>query len=473
MMLYTSTQLTSIIVVLVPLAVSGSWIYGRRLRQLSRDLQKAIGSLTKVSEERLSNIKTAQAFTGESQEIRLYNNKIRDVFSIGRKEAIAAGIYFASSGVIGNLTVLTMLGIGSGLVTNGAMTLGELTTFTMYAGFAGMSAYGMASFYGELMKGVGAASRVFELLDREPSIKPTIGQKVNEARETIKFENVRFAYPTRPAVMIFDGLSFEIPPGSNVCIVGPSGGGKSTITSLLLRFYDPIGGSITLGGRDLRTLNLKSLRRKIGVVSQEPVLFSGTVADNIRYGKSDATRSEIVQAAIRANCGFIADFPDGLDTYVGARGAQLSGGQKQRIAIARALIKNPSILILDEATSALDAESEAAVNETLIKLMQENSTTISIAHRLSTIRRSDHVIVLSPDGSVAEHGKFNGLFAKPDSALSLLLRSRDEVGLMSALPTSEEEGSEHTENGERTEREREQEEEEGLEDNESTVMRNM
>uniref|UniRef100_A0A060T128 ARAD1C13288p n=1 Tax=Blastobotrys adeninivorans TaxID=409370 RepID=A0A060T128_BLAAD len=433
MMCYTSLSLTSVMGILVPVAIGGSWIYGRRLRKLSRDLQQAIGKMTKVSEERLSNIKTAQTFAGEIQEMKLYNDKIRSVFSIGKKEAIAAGLYFGSSGVIGNLTLLTMLGIGSGMVSSGAMSIGQLTTFTMYAGYAGMSAFGLASFYGELMKGVGAASRVFELFDREPEIRSTIGRPVKNARDVITFDHVKFSYPTRPAVTIFEDLNFSIPAGSNVCIVGPSGGGKSTITSLLLRFYDPTAGRVMIGDDDIKDLNLKSLRRHIGVVSQEPVLFSGTIADNIRYGKPDATRFEILEAARRANCGFISDFPDGVDTYVGARGAQLSGGQKQRIAIARALIKKPSILILDEATSALDAESEAAVNEALINLMKDNCTTISIAHRLSTIRRSDSVVVLSSDGRVAEQGNFNELYARPDSHLSYLLRTREDDDVVSRL----------------------------------------
>lgn len=228
--------------------------------------------------------------------------------------------------------------------------------------------FGLSSFYSELMKGVGAASRLFELQDREPTIKTTVGTKVHSARGAIKFEDVSFSYPTRPAVQIFDSMSFEITPGTNVAIVGPSGGGKSTISSLLLRFYNPTSGRITINGVDISTFNLKSLRRRIGVVSQEPVLFSGTIAENIAYGKPDASRSEIVEAAKKANCNFISDFPDGLETHVGARGAMLSGGQKQRIAIARALVKQPDILILDEATSALDAESETVRKPTVPSL---------------------------------------------------------------------------------------------------------
>lgn len=434
MMGYVSLKLTSIIVFVVPPVFLGSWFYGRKVRLLSRELQEAVGSLTKVSEERLSNIRTAQAFAGEIQEVHRYSSKIRDVFTIGKREALAAGSFAASTGLAGNLTVLSLLALGSQMVMSGEMTIGALTSFTMYTGFAGSAAFGLSSFYSEVMKGAGAASRLFEMMDREPSIKPTLGKKLDNARETITFDNVKFSYPTRPAVTIFDGMSFSIPAGSNVCIVGPSGGGKSTISSLLLRFYDPTGGSIKIGDEDIRDLNLKAFRRHIGVVSQEPVLFSGTIADNISYGKPKASRYEIYEAARRANCDFISDFPDGLDTYVGARGTQLSGGQKQRIAIARALIKTPSILILDEATSALDSESEKLVNEALNRLMSENSTTISIAHRLSTIKRSDSIIVLGTDGRVAEQGAFNDLIAQPDSALSKLLQAQAEDVLPMSNP---------------------------------------
>jgi len=262
---------------------------------------------------------------------------------------------------------------------------------------------------------------LFELQDRKPTIPATVGTKVKSAQGVIKFSEVSFSYPTRPAVTIFNGLDFEIAAGTNVAIVGPSGGGKSTIGSLLLRFYNPTKGSITINGVDISTMNGKSLRRRIGMVGQEPVLMSGSIAENIAYGKPHASRSEIIAAARKANCQFISDFPDGLDTSVGARGAQLSGGQKQRIAIARALLKNPDILILDEATSALDAESETLVNSALAALLRGHNTTISIAHRLSTIKRSDHIIVLGNDGKVAETGTYNALSANPDSAFSKLM----------------------------------------------------
>jgi putative ABC transport system ATP-binding protein len=406
---------------MVPPIALGAFLYGRTIRNLSRAIQKNVGTLMKIAEERLGNIKTSQAFAGEVQEIHRYSRQVRKIFVLGRRDALISGTFFASTSWAGNMTILAMLIVGGNLVRSGAMTLGDLTSFMMYTVFAGSSLFGVSGFYSELMKGVGAASRLFELQDRKPTIPQTVGVKVTSAQGPIKFSNVTFAYPTRPAVTIFSGLDFEIPSGSNVCIVGPSGGGKSTVASLLLRFYNPTSGSITINGVDIAKMNVKSLRRRIGMVAQEPVLFSGTVAENIAYGKPTATRAEIIIAAQKANCGFISDFPDGLETQVGARGAQLSGGQKQRIAIARALLRDPDILLLDEATSALDAESETLVNSALAELLKGRSTTISIAHRLSTIKRSDKIIVLSSDGTVAEIGRYTDLSSDPHSAFSRLM----------------------------------------------------
>ena len=420
-MIWTSPKLTGLLLLMFPPIAIGAVIYGRAIRNISRSIQKNLGTLTKIAEERLGNVKTSQAFVGEVQEIGRYNRQIRRIFALGKKESLIAATFFASTGWAGNMTILAMLVMGGGLVRSGTMSLGDLTSFMMYTAFAGSSLFGMSGFYSELMKGVGAASRLFELQDRRPGIHQTVGTPVKSARGVIKFSDVSFAYPTRPAVNIFNGLSFEIPSGSNVCVVGPSGGGKSTVASLLLRFYNPGSGSITINGVDISTMNVKSLRRRIGMVSQEPVLFSGTIAENISYGKPAAPRAEIVAAAKRANCNFISDLPDGLETQVGARGSQLSGGQKQRIAIARALLKDPDILILDEATSALDAESETLVNEALAGLLRGNNTTISIAHRLSTIKRSDQIIVLNNEGKVAEIGSYAQLAANPESAFSKLM----------------------------------------------------
>lgn len=353
LMAYTSLKLTSILAICFPPVAVGTFIFGRMMRNLSRQIQKNLGTLTKIAEERLGNVKTSQSFAGEVLEVGRYNNQVKRIFALGRREAFITSTYFSATSLMGNMTILALLYVGGGMVQSGGISIGELTSFLMYTAYAGGSLFGLSGFWSELMKGVGAASRLFELQDRNPTISPTAGLAVPSARGAIRFNDLSFSYPTRPAVTIFKDLDFEIPQGSNVAIVGPSGGGKSTIASLILRFYTPTKGSITIDGVDVSSMNVKQLRRKIGVVSQEPVLFSGTIADNILYAKPRATRAEIIAAARKANCKFIEDFPDGLDTSVGPRGAQLSGGQKQRIAIARALVKNPDILILDEGLLSL------------------------------------------------------------------------------------------------------------------------
>jgi putative ABC transport system ATP-binding protein len=421
LMAWVSLKLTGVLALLFPPVAIGAFFYGRAIRNLSRKIQKNVGTLTKIAEERLGNVRTSQAFAGEILEVHRYNTQVRKIFELGKKESLISATFFSSTGFMGNMTILTLLYIGGSMVSNGTITIGELTSFLMYTAYAGSSLFGLSSFYSELMKGVGAASRLFELQDRQPSMSPTAGLPVTNARGPIRFENLTFSYPTRPAVKIFQNLDFEIPQGTNVAIVGPSGGGKSTIASLILRFYSPSEGRILIDGKDITTMNMKSLRRRIGIVSQEPVLFSGSIAENIAYAKPSATRAEIMRAARKANCQFISDFPDGLDTPVGARGTQLSGGQKQRIAIARALVKEPDILILDEATSALDAESETLVNEALASLLRGSNTTISIAHRLSTIKRSDTIICLGSDGRVAEMGSYKELSSRPDGAFTKLM----------------------------------------------------
>lgn len=369
MMGWVSIKLTGILAIIGPPVAIIAFISGRALRNVSRKIQKNLGTLTKVAEERLGNVRTSQAFAAEVQEAARYNRQVKRIFGLGKKEALIAASFYGATGLLGNMTVIAVLYAGSSMVKSGAITIGELSSFLMYTAYAGSSMVGLSGFWGEMMKGVGAASRLFELQDRNPTISPTVGQPVRSARGPIEFRNVSFSYPTRPAVTIFRDLNFRIEQGTNVAIVAPSGAGKSTVASLLLRFYVPTQGTITIDGRDILQMNAKQLRRKIGFVGQEPVLFSGTIAENIAYGVPHATRAEIIAAARKANCQFISDFvshapqplteclsadrwqPDGLETHVGARGTQLSGGQKQRIAIARALIKKPDILILDEATS--------------------------------------------------------------------------------------------------------------------------
>ncbi|CAJ2507962.1 Uu.00g091480.m01.CDS01 [Anthostomella pinea] len=420
-MTWISPELSMTILYAVPFIGTATFLYTRVIRRLSRTMQARLGQLTKVGEERLGNVRTSQMFVGEAQEVGRYNKQVRKIFSTGVKMSKFDALFYSWNGWVGQMMIIALLWSGGGLVREGILTTGDLTTFMMYAAWAGSSVGGVTNFLSELMKGVGAATRLFELQDRKPTIPLTRGNKITSAKGAIKFSDVGFVYPTRPSVSVFKRLDFEIPGGSNVCIVGPSGSGKSTVSALMLRFYNPTTGIITLNGEDITKFNVKQLRRKIGVVSQEPVLFSGTIQENIAYGRPGATLAEIKEAARRANCTFIQDQPQGFETAVGSRGAQLSGGQKQRIAIARALITNPDILILDEATSALDAESETAVNAALATVMDGNMTIISIAHRQSTIARSDRVIVLSKQGTVDEVGTYAELYANKESALSKLL----------------------------------------------------
>lgn len=305
---YVSLKLTGILALMFPPVAIGAFFYGRAIRNLSRRIQKNLGTLTKIAEERLGNVRTSQAFAGEIQEVHRYNTQVRKIFELGKKEAYISAVFFSSSGFMGNMTFLTLLYFGGSMVKSGAISVGDLTSFLMYTAYAGSSLFGLSGFYSELMKGVGAASRLFELQDREPTISPTKGERVQSARGDIHFQAVDFAYPTRPAVTIFSDLNFTIKQGTNVAIVAPSGAGKSTVASLIMRFYSPTSGTILIGDRDITKMNAKQLRRKIGYVGQEPVLFSGTIAENISYGNPLATKTEIVTAARKANCQFISDF---------------------------------------------------------------------------------------------------------------------------------------------------------------------
>lgn len=423
-MVWTSAKLTMMMLIILPPIGIASLVYGRFIEKMSKRVQKNLGVLTKIAEERLGNVKTSQAFVGERQEVRRYNQQIRKVFALRKREGIVTSTFMSSTLWAGNISFLVMLTVGNSFIQSGAMTTGDLTSFVMYAMFAGMGMMDIFYTYTEIMRGSGVASRLFELLDKQPRIAQSGGRRVQSAQGTVKFDNVHFAYPTRPDAKIFNGLNFEIPSGSNACIVGPSGRGKSTIGTLLQRFYNPVSGTVSINGENISDMNVKSLRRRIGVVAQEPVLFSGTIAENIAYGVPEASQEQIMHAANVANCSFIHNLPKGLETEVGARGSQLSGGQKQRVAIARAVLKAPDILILDEATSALDAESETLVNQALSKLFQGNMTTISIAHRMSTIEKADLLIVLNADGEVAEIGNYSQLSVDKNSEFSKLMENQ-------------------------------------------------
>ncbi|XP_058525544.1 ATP-binding cassette sub-family B member 10, mitochondrial isoform X3 [Ochotona princeps] len=351
----------------------------------------------------------------------IYGRYLRKLTKV-RQDSLAQA---TQTGLSGNLIVLSVLYKGGLLMGSAHMTVGELSSFLMYAFWVGLSIGGLSSFYSELMKGLGAGGRLWQLMEREPKLPFNEGIILNERsfQGALEFKNVHFAYPARPEALIFQDFSLSIPAGSVTALVGPSGSGKSTVVSLLLRLYDPVSGTINLDGQDIRQLNPAWLRSKIGTVSQEPILFSCSIAENIAYGADNPTSVTAAQvervAAVANAASFIQNFPQGFDTVVGEKGVLLSGGQKQRIAIARALLKNPKILLLDEATSALDAENEHLVQEALDRLM-EGRTVLIIAHRLSTIKNANMVAVLD-QGKITEYGKHEELLLKTDGIYKKLI----------------------------------------------------
>ncbi|MEP7120253.1 MAG: ABC transporter transmembrane domain-containing protein, partial [Byssovorax sp.] len=356
---YTSRVLTLVMLSVVPPVALGAVAYGRRVRKLSRDVQDTLAKSSEVAEESLGGIRTVRSFAAEPSEVARYASAVNKSFDLARARAIMASKFTGIASFAAYAAISAVLWYGGRLVASGTLTVGELTSFLVYTMFVAVSLGGLTDLWADFMKASGAAERIFELLDRTPSIPATGGLELASIEGRVDFEDVTFSYPTRPDARVLNGINLAVKPGEIVALVGPSGAGKSTIAGLLTRLYDPDGGSIRIDGHDLRELAPDGLRRKIGVVSQEPILFSCSIAENIRYGRAGATGAEIVAAARAANAhDFITRFPEGYATLVGERGVQLSGGQKQRVAIARAVLKDPRILVLDEATSALDAESE-------------------------------------------------------------------------------------------------------------------
>ncbi|XP_038250464.1 ATP-binding cassette sub-family B member 10, mitochondrial isoform X3 [Dermochelys coriacea] len=428
MMFFVSPKLAAFVLSVVPPLAIIAVIYGRYLRKLTRMTQDSLAEATQLAEERIGNIKTVRAFGQEMTEMEKYTSKVDYVLQLAKREALARAGFFGATGLSGNMIVLSVLYKGGLLMGSAHMTVGELSSFLMYAFWVGVSIGGLSSFYSELMKGLGAGGRLWELIERKPELPFNDGIVLNKDmfKGALEFKEIHFAYPTRPEVSVFQDFSLSIPAGSVMALVGPSGSGKSTMVSLLLRLYDPISGIITVDGIDIRQLNPLWFRTKIGTVSQEPILFSCSIAENIAYGAEDpsmVTVEEIQKVAEIANAAsFIRDFPEGFHTSVGEKGTLLSGGQKQRIAIARALLKNPKILLLDEATSALDAENEYLVQEALDRLM-EGRTVLIIAHRLSTIQNADSVAVLD-QGRITECGKHEELLANPNGLFRKLMKKQ-------------------------------------------------
>ncbi|KAJ1982130.1 ATP-binding cassette permease mdl1 [Dimargaris cristalligena] len=428
MMVYMSPTLTGIMLAIVPPISITAVIYGRFIRTLSHQTQAALGDSTKVVEERLGNIRTVQAFVMENAEQELYHSRVKRVYDLAKREAIFSGFFFGGTGLFGNLAIMAMLGVGGNMVVQQVMTVGELTSFLLYTAYVGGSLSGLTSFYSEIMKGLGASGRLFELLDTPPAIREVSGTlTLPNLRGQLQFDNVAFVYPTRPLAPIFRQLNVTVDAGTVVGVAGSSGSGKSTLTALLLRFYDPQSGCVRVDGVDIRDLDLVWWRRQIATVSQEPVLFAGTIAENVAYGldAGTVTEADIHTALAQANCDFIHHLPEGIHTFVGERGISLSGGQKQRVAIARALIKNPRILLLDEATSALDSENEYLMKEAL-ETLTNGRTVFTIAHRLSTLKSCDLIMCLH-DGDVVEMDTFSNLMDKPDGSFRRLMEYQTDA----------------------------------------------
>ncbi|AAW41541.1 hypothetical protein CNBB3900 [Cryptococcus deneoformans B-3501A] len=443
-MFWISAKLTLVMLCVVPPVSLGAVFYGRYLRKLSNLTQEAVGDMSKVAEEKLNAFKTVAAYNSQSLEANLFSQKVDRVFQLAKKEAYMTGIFWGASGLTGNLAMLCLLGYGGHLVATQEITVGDLTSLLMYSAYVGGSVSGMTGFFTGLMRGVGAGGRVFWLLDRQSHIPLEAGVKLSAARNgPIVFENVRFRYPSRKEVEVLKGINMTIEPGMSVALVGSSGSGKSSIQALLSRFYDPEEGKITFDGTDIREFTPESWRSRIGVVFQDPILFAGTVHDNIAYGSPDITREDVEEAARAANCDFIWDLPDGFDTMIGK--ASLSGGQRQRISIARALVRNPSILLLDEATSALDSTSENAVNAAIDDIIHKrNITVVLAAHRLSSIAMAERVVVLE-NGVVSEAGRYDVLSRREGSRFRTLMAAQLLVeknsGVEDGAPEEEGEGN--------------------------------
>ncbi len=412
-------KLTFFMIMTFPVLIIGALIFGRFIRRLSKKTQDQLAGTNVIVEETMQSIAVVKAFTNERFESTRYRNSLREVV----RTAIHAAGY---RGLFISFTILALFGgivaviwYGGTLVQRNEITVGELLSFVLYTTFIGGSIAGLGDIYSQIQRSIGASERLLEILseqDESTSHLPPV-----KLSGEVRYDQVEFSYPTRPEVQVLKSISLSIRPGEKIALVGPSGSGKSTMVSLLLRYYSANKGSIQCDGKNIRQYNLTAFRENIGIVPQEVILFGGTIGENISYGRPDATKEEVFEAARQANAlEFIEGFPDRFETVVGDRGVKLSGGQRQRIAIARAILKNPSILILDEATSSLDAQSEHLVQQALETLMR-NRTTVIIAHRLSTIRKADRILVIK-DGQIAESGTHEELSLLPDGIYHNLVK---------------------------------------------------
>jgi ATP-binding cassette subfamily B protein len=418
---WMAPQLLLVMISTFPVVIIIAMIFGKYIRKLSKHRQDKLAETSIILEETLQAISVVKAFTNEWFERKRYGRSVTEVVDISLRFARIRGLFivFIITALFG--AMFFVLWWGATLVQSGAMQPGELVTFITLTAIIGAAVASLGDFYTQMLRAIGASERIMELLDSESELEIDESLPTLDLEGNIEFKNVEFHYPSRPELTILKSINLKIKPGEKIALVGASGGGKSTMVGLLLRFYDLVSGDITVDGKSISDYNLLQLRQNIGIVPQDVILFGGTIRENIAYGKQGATEEEIISAAGQANAwDFINSFPESLDTIVGERGVQLSGGQRQRVAIARAILKNPSILLLDEATSALDAESERAVQDALDKLMK-GRTSIIIAHRLATVRDVDCIYVLE-NGAVIEKGNHEELVANEEGVYTQLAK---------------------------------------------------
>lgn len=410
-LLYMTPRLSVIMLLTFPVVVLLAMFFGRYIRKFSKQRQELLAESNRIIGDAVQGIQIVKAYTNEDLEIKRYKHSMSELVSIAMDYAKARAWFSFFILTIFFGAICFIIYMGASMLQSGSMTAGELLSFVTVTSMIGASIAGLGNFTTELFGAIGATDRIKDILTQSPEVDVSINSQVHKGKADLSFIDVGFSYPSRPESKILNHINIKAKTGETVALVGPSGVGKSTIAQLILRFYKIDSGDILLNGKSIYDMELRGYRRRISFVPQEIILFSGTIADNIRYGDTTASAAQIAVAAEKANCAeFIEKFTEGMDTLVGEKGIKLSGGQRQRLAIARALLRNPDIFILDEATSALDSASEKLVQDALDNVMKER-TCIVIAHRLSTIVDADRIYVLQDEG-IAEYGTHSELMTK-------------------------------------------------------------